>query len=69
MGVELVVMVSALEHVGLHGLVVKLAEAPDGKPEAESVTPWVVPELSVRVIVLAPEPLCATEILPELERE
>ena len=50
-----VVIVSVLEQVGLHGLVVKLAVAPAGSPEAESVTPCDAPETKVRVMILLPD--------------
>lgn len=38
------------EHVGLHGLFVKLGVTPDGKPEAENVTSCDVPVVRVAVI-------------------
>ena len=55
-GVEaLVEIVSVLEQVGLQGLFVKLAPAPDGKPEALRVTACEVPDTKVLVIVFDPD--------------
>lgn len=69
-GVEtLVVMVKVLEQVGLHGLLVKLALAPEGKPETLRVTGWVVPDTNVRVIVFDPDPPWVTVMGPELDKE
>jgi hypothetical protein len=66
--VALVAIVSVLVQVGLHGLVVKLAVAPAGKPEAASVTPWVAPLTRVLVIVLVPDAPWTTGMWLELAR-
>ena len=52
--------VSVLVQVGLHGLVVKLALTPLGRPEALSVTGWVVPARRVALIVLVPLVPCTS---------
>jgi hypothetical protein len=68
-GVEaLVAMVSVLEQVGVQGLLLKLAVAPGGRPEALRLTACDVPDTNVRVIVFDPDPPCVTVMLPELER-
>ena len=49
------VIVSVLEHVGLHGLLPKLAVAPAGRPEVTlRLTACVVPNAKFRVIVFCP---------------
>ena len=51
----LVAIVSVLEHVGLHGLLPKLAVAPAGRPEITlRLTACVAPDTKVRVIVFCP---------------
>jgi hypothetical protein len=67
-GVEVEVeSVRVLEQVGLHGLLLNPAVAPEGSPEAESVTEADEPETRVRVIVVEPEDPWSTETFPELE--
>ena len=53
--VPLVVIVSVLEHVGVHGLFENVAVALFGNPLTESVIPCTVPETNVSVIVVFPE--------------
>jgi hypothetical protein len=54
-GVEaLVEIISVLEHVGLQGLLVKLAVAPAGRPEALRVTACELPDTKLFVIVFDP---------------
>ena len=68
--VEEVEIVSVLEQVGLQGLlVIDWTLAPEGKPEAESVTAAVVPADKVLVTVLEPDEPWVTVTGPELERE
>ena len=65
----LVEIVSVLEQLGLHGLLVKLALAPDGRPDALKVTACAVPESNVLVIVFDPDPPWLTVMFPELLSE
>ena len=68
-GVEaLVAIVSVLVQVGLQAVGLKVAVAPLGSPEAASETDCVVPETSVAVRVVVPEPPWTTLISPELAR-
>jgi len=62
-------IVHVLENVGLPEEGLREAEAPDGRPDAESVTVWVDPLVKVTVIVLELEPPCVTAMLPELLKE
>jgi len=64
-----VLMVHVLVKVELPEEGLKEAEAPDGRPDAESVTVWVDPLVKVTVIVLELEPPCVTAMLPELLKE
>lgn len=64
-----VAMVSVVEQVGLHDVGLNEAVAPEGRPEAEYETVWVVPEESVAVIVFEPEKPRVTAIPPELDKE
>ena len=59
----LVLMVRVLEQVGLQGLLVKVAVAPAGRPEAARVTGWEVPLSHVLVIVALPAAPWTTPIL------
>ena len=51
----LVEIVNVLEQVGLQGLFVKAAVAPEGRPEALRVTACDVPDTKVPVIVFDPD--------------
>lgn len=44
------VIVSTLEQLGRQGLRLKVADAPEGRPDAESETLSGVPDINVRVI-------------------
>ena len=65
MGVEPAVdIVRILEQVGLHGLLLKLAVAPAGNPEALRLTGCEVPKDIFRAIVFDPDEPCVTVMLP-----
>jgi hypothetical protein len=65
LGVEaLVEIVSALEQVGLQALFVKLALAPDGKPETLKVTACEIPDTKLPVIVFDPDAPWVTVMFP-----
>jgi hypothetical protein len=51
-----VLIVSWLEHVGVHAPGLNPAVAPLGSPETKKETLWVEPAVRVAVIVLEPEP-------------
>ena len=65
--VAAVVMVRVVEHVGLHEPTEKLAEAPLGSPDAEKDTLCVAPDVSVAVIVVAPDAPCVAVTPPEFD--
>ena len=70
LGVEpLVLMVRVEEQLGLQLLEENAAVAPEGSPEAESVTDCVLPETNVALIELVTDEPAVTDLLPELERE
>jgi len=50
-----VLTVNVLVNVGLPEDGLNDAEAPEGSPDAERLTGWVVPEMRVAVIVFEPE--------------
>ena len=64
-----VVRVNVDEHAGLHDPGETEAVAPVGRPEAESVTDCVVPEIRVAVIVLLTDCPRTTDLFPPLEIE
>lgn len=64
----LAVKVAVVAHVGLQAFWLKEATTPDGRPEAEKVADWVVPEVSVALTELATKLPCASDLAPPLER-
>jgi hypothetical protein len=69
-GVELfVLMVRVEEQVGLQLVEEKEAVAPVGKPEAENVTAWALPDVKVALIELVTEEPATTDMPPELDTE
>ena len=64
-----VVMVMVLVQVTVQGLLVCDTDAPVGRPPTVSTTGCAVPETSVRVTVVFPDPPCATVMFPEFESE
>jgi hypothetical protein len=64
-----VVMVSVVEQVGLQEASEKLADAPLGSPDTVKPTGCVLPDASLAVMVLAPEPPAVTVMPPELVSE
>jgi hypothetical protein len=69
-GVEpLVLMVSVEEQLGLQLPEEKEAVAPEGKPEAENDTGWVLPDTSVALIALVTDEPAVTDLFPELATE
>jgi hypothetical protein len=65
----LVLMVSVEEQLGLQLVEEKEAVAPAGKPEAEKVTAWAVPEAKVVLIELVTEEPATTDVFPALDTE
>jgi hypothetical protein len=65
----LVFTVNTVEQVGPQEAVEKDPVAPEGSPETEKATDWLVPEVKVGVIVFEPEEPAFTEIAPEFESE
>ena len=65
----LVEIVTVLEQLGLQGLLLKLALAPDGRPDALKVTDCELPASKVRIIVFDPELPWLTVMFPELVSE
>jgi hypothetical protein len=69
-GVEpLVLMVRVEEQVGLQLAEEKEAVAPVGKPAAENVTAWALPDVKVVLIELVTDDPSMTDIPPELDTE
>jgi hypothetical protein len=69
-GVEaFVLMVRVEEQVGLQLVEEKEALAPVGKPEAERVTAWALPETKAALMELVTEDPAMTDTSPELARE
>jgi hypothetical protein len=65
----LVLMVRVEEQLGLQLFGEKEAVAPEGNPETENVTGWVVPETNVALIELVTDEPAVTDLSPELESE
>jgi hypothetical protein len=65
----LVFTVNTVEQVGPQEAVEKDPVAPEGSPETEKATDWLVPEVKVGVIVFEPDEPAFTEIAPEFESE
>jgi hypothetical protein len=65
----LALMVSVEEQLGLQLPEEKEAVAPVGKPEAEKVTFWVLPDVKVALIELVTEDPALTDLSPELAKE
>jgi hypothetical protein len=66
---ELVLRVSVEEQLGLQLPCEKEAVAPEGRPEAESVTDCVLPETNVALIKLVTDEPAITDLSPELPSE
>ena len=64
---RVVAIVSVDEHVGVQGLLLKVAVAPAGKPEAFSVIAGAYPPTIVLVTVVLPDEPWVVVILPLLE--
>jgi hypothetical protein len=62
-------MVSVEEQLGLQLAEEKEAVAPVGKPEADRVTVWALPDVRVALIELVTEDPALTDLSPELDRE
>ncbi len=58
-----------MEHVGLQEADENDPVAPEGRPETEKETAWVVPDANEAVIESLPEEPAVSAILPELDRE
>jgi hypothetical protein len=65
----LVLIVSVEEQVGLQLVEENEAVAPVGKPEAENVTAWALPDAKVAPIELVTEEPATTDMPPELDTE
>ena len=63
------VRVKTVLQVGRHEAGEKEAVTPEGIPEAEKFTVWVVPELKVAVMLLVMELPCVTDLAPSLPKE
>jgi hypothetical protein len=69
-GIEAVVLIVRVEeHVGLQEVEEKDTVVPEGKPEAEKVTAWALPDAKVVPIELVTEEPAMTDLFPELARE
>jgi hypothetical protein len=69
-GVEgLVLMVRVEAQAGLHEAEEKEAVAPEGRPEIENETAWLLPEVKDALIELVTEEPAVTELFPELDSE
>jgi hypothetical protein len=62
-------IVSVEEQLGLQLAEEKEAVAPVGKPEADRVTVWALPDVKVALIELVTEDPALTDLSPELDRE
>ena len=62
---DAVVIVIVDEHVGVQLVALNETVAPDGSPDAEKLTPCVVPEVSVAVAVVDTELPCVAEPAPD----
>src|SRR6266550_2544859 len=67
--VEDVLIVRAVEQVGVHDVEENAAVAPVGNPEAEKATDCAVPDTSAALMVLATEEPWLTDLLPPFARE
>ncbi len=65
----LVAIVRTVEQEGLQDVVEKEAVAPEGRPEAEKETDWLLPELRLAVIEFEAEEPALAETSPELVSE
>jgi hypothetical protein len=69
-GVEaLVLMVRVEAQAGLHEADEKEVVAPEGRPETENETAWLLPEVKDALIELVTEEPAVTELFPELDSE
>jgi hypothetical protein len=69
-GVEaLALMVRVEEQVGLQVAEENEVVAPVGKPEAERVTAWALPDVKAALMELVTEEPAKTDLSPELDRE